>query len=433
LSPTPPSDSLLYVEPISALLFIVATHGVNLLVTTLSGSSEGGALSAELFKALRESESRIDARLGKIENLLDKLLEQRYSVALSIGVQRFLDAADAVQATDRASDLEHARTAFMEASAAAQSCLEKAIAERYLLLNAVAQRRLDLAPVYLTAMESTATAAAFEAMTLTELKRESYEQLLRERRWPSGSDPVPQEEARDAALESLAMCGRLLAEGAALAPELDLPPRATPSTIDLGDSGRLSRRPDPVPMKAAARISSRFARPERIDAAGFVRSGNGTKPYWTFHINPGEVLRLGSMTLEVLTARDDDVDAGQPPAVAQLGLTVPLPKPIVMHWVHPEYLKPPSIGELSPSVPAIGKVVSQRPPPRPKLPSALIGWSSADPPTGIEVDMHTLKAELPVRPVASNWSNRSLDISTRAIRLNPSYIANHFIVVTTTH
>jgi WD40 repeat protein len=388
-------------EPISALLFLVGAYGVSAVVRTLSGSSDLGALSAELFKALRESESHIDARLSKIEGLLDKLLEQRYSVALSVGVQRFLDASEAVQTSDRSSDLKHARGAFIEATAAAQSCLQKAVAERYLLLTALAQGRSDLAPAYLTAMESTTTAAAFEAMALTEWNSSSYELMLQGKVKESDPGGRPQDEVRAAALESLELCGRLLAEGSALAPELGLPPRVAPPTaIDLsGPQPEWVR--DRLPLRAVARVYAQFERPHRDDPVDQFRFIG--EPYWTFEIRPDQVLRLGSLAVEVLPTEGFEGEAGSANLVARLTLDAPVQNPIVMHWVYGSY--------------------------SPGRHPMFLGWQR--PFAGIEVPANMLKAELPVRPLGQQWGiRRHLDPSTIALSVNPVYSSRPFVIVT---
>ena len=62
-------------EPITAVLKIVGAYGVMSLVKALGGNDQLAQMSRELFQALDESESRIDARLSGIESLLDQILE----------------------------------------------------------------------------------------------------------------------------------------------------------------------------------------------------------------------------------------------------------------------------------------------------------------------------------------------------------------------
>src|SRR4051812_15740844 len=106
-------------EPISALLVIAGTRGAVALVKTLTGVDELGELTGELVRALTASESRIDERLDRIESGLDELLEQSYGVAVRRGVRYLLDATGSSGAV-RVNDLDRARDAFVEATAAAR-------------------------------------------------------------------------------------------------------------------------------------------------------------------------------------------------------------------------------------------------------------------------------------------------------------------------
>src|SRR3954454_13065749 len=107
------------VEPISALLILAGSHGAVALVKSLTGVDELGQLSGELVRALAASESRIDERLDRIESGLDELLEQSYAVAVRRGVRYLLDATGS-NGTVRQQDLDRARDAFVEATAAAR-------------------------------------------------------------------------------------------------------------------------------------------------------------------------------------------------------------------------------------------------------------------------------------------------------------------------
>jgi hypothetical protein len=221
-------------EPISALLVLAGAHGAKALVQALSGSADLGELSSDLFKALAESESRIDARLSNIENVLDVLLEQRYQVALASGVRFLLDGMTGpTNSTVRFADLDRARQSFVEATSAAQSSLQRAIAERYLLLCLTSQGRMDLAPASLSRLESAAMIAAFDTC-LGEIEILPAAVDLRRRhgkapKW--GSSDYPGAEVREiesAVEDAMGMCGRMLAEASVLAPVFGLPPRRSP-------------------------------------------------------------------------------------------------------------------------------------------------------------------------------------------------------------
>jgi hypothetical protein len=71
--------------------------------------------------------------------------------------------------------------------------------------------RKDLAKRSLIRMEKAATAAAFEAMSLTEWSKDFYNKLLLgEEGLFVADDPISSSEGREAALETVGMCGRLL-------------------------------------------------------------------------------------------------------------------------------------------------------------------------------------------------------------------------------
>ena len=111
-------------EPISALLVIAARHGAVALVKSLTGVDELADLSGELVQALAASESHIDERLDRIESSLDELPEQSYGTALRRGVRYLLDATSS-RGDVRRQDLARARDAFVEATSAARSPLQR--------------------------------------------------------------------------------------------------------------------------------------------------------------------------------------------------------------------------------------------------------------------------------------------------------------------
>ena len=226
-------------EPISALLALAAAHGAGALVQAISGNRDVGALSTDLFKALAESESRIDARLSNIEDLLDELLEQRYQIALSSGVRFLLDAmAEIPPSASRSADLDRARDSFVEAASAAHSSLQQAIAERYLLLCVIGKDRADLVPASLSRVESVAIAAALDAVAQRLRPTPAAKALLRRRgTYPSRfrsrdrafTLTLAQSEIKSAAQQTINICARLLAETSVLAPTFHMRKRVPPN------------------------------------------------------------------------------------------------------------------------------------------------------------------------------------------------------------
>ena len=275
-------------EPLTALLGLVAAHGASIIVKSLSGNEALGSLSGELVKKLAETESRIEEQLAGIESTLDELLEQRYAVALGSGVRFMLDAIPATGAT-RAHDLDRARAAFVEASAAARSTLQQAVAERYLLLCALALGRAELVPTILGKVESLALAAALEAMVLTERSRDAAAALLRKdgvapRRFGGGDQRIEaQKRVKAAALETVDLSARMIAEAAVLGPLFGLPAGLAPPT---------ERTVDPTLLDVQVAMVR--------DALTTTINGDTVRDaYWSFVLPAGHPARIGPLTLEV--------------------------------------------------------------------------------------------------------------------------------------
>jgi hypothetical protein len=297
------------VEPISALLILAGSHGAVALVKSLTGVDELADLSGELVRALTATESRIDERLVAIESRLDELLDQAYGVALRRGVRYLLDAGSGNAAT-RSADLDRAREAFVEATAAARSPLQQAVAERYLLLVLLGLRRTDAVPASLYRVEEYATAAVFDAVRTSEVNREAATALLRREgeapgRFGGGTERLraAQLEVKRAAVESVGMGGRLLAEMAMLRPTLGLPPVAAPPT-------------DPIVDETLMTLEVKQTRTGvTVESSGT----STTRPYWRFEAGPDAPLRVGALTVTV--SPEPVPTAGLPPIVrAALGV-----------------------------------------------------------------------------------------------------------------
>ena len=275
-------------EPISALLVIAGSHGAAALVRSLTGVDELGQLSSELVRALTASESRIDERLERIESGLDELLDQSYSVAARRGVRYLLDATGSRGAT-REHDLDRARDAFVEATAAARGPLQQAVAERYLLLVLLGLGRGDATPASLVRVEEHATASAFDALRTSEISGDATTALLRRETRrpgrPGGDERLrwARQEVKRAALDSISMSARLLAEMALMRPALGLPPVTSPPL-------------DPIVDETVMTVTVTQTR-----NGSTVRTEGATMgvPYWRFDAAPGRPLRLGSATVTV--------------------------------------------------------------------------------------------------------------------------------------
>ena len=74
---------------------------------------------------------------------------------------------------------DRARDAFVEATAAARSPLQRAVAERYLLLTLLGLGRQDAVPTSVSRVEEYATANAFDALRTSEQSQDAVTALLR--------------------------------------------------------------------------------------------------------------------------------------------------------------------------------------------------------------------------------------------------------------
>ena len=277
------------VEPISALLVIAGSHGAVALVKSLTGVDELGQLSGELVQALTASESRIDERLDRIESGLDELLEQSYGVAVRRGVRYLLDATGS-DGTVRERDLDRARDAFVEATAAARSPLQQGVAERYLLLTLLGLGRQDAVPASVARVEEYTTASAFDALHTSEHSQEAVDGPCYAGRAVAGSGGVsgcvgPDYDVKRAALDSIGMSARLLAEMALVRPAAGVAGRDGAADRAAGGRDRDGGEP-----------SRRAAAPSTVESEGKERTG---VPYWAFEASPEHPLRLGALTVTV--------------------------------------------------------------------------------------------------------------------------------------
>ena len=157
------------VEPLTAVVLLAGRYGVQQLVGALTGRADLGGLAAEMFGALSASEDRlsnrlsvIEQRLGGIEERLDQILDQRFTSAIGAGLRCLVDAGGNSDASRRQDDLLQARDQFRRASGAATSSLQRATAERYLMLCGLALDRPDVARTAWAQLNGAATAAALE-------------------------------------------------------------------------------------------------------------------------------------------------------------------------------------------------------------------------------------------------------------------------------
>ncbi|GAB3148528.1 hypothetical protein GCM10027258_43700 [Amycolatopsis stemonae] len=151
-------------EPLTAITMIAAKYGVSGVIGALTGNQELGSVSAELVGALAASEDRLGEKLSAIEGRLDEVLEQRYSAAIGAGLRTLLDAGTTRDPRVRADELVRARDLFRDAGASARTPLQVAVAERYLVLCAVALGRRETARVAWGLLNKSAFEALIGAM-----------------------------------------------------------------------------------------------------------------------------------------------------------------------------------------------------------------------------------------------------------------------------
>jgi hypothetical protein len=160
------------------------------MVGALTGRPELGGLAGELFGAITESESRVserlvevEKRLGGVERRLTALEAGPFQMALNAGMRSLMDAAADTDPAHRADEFRAARQRFLEASAAASvadSLLQTAVAERFLLLCAVALEQPERARVAWDRINEKVTVAALELDTAFRSAVTTAERHLRE-------------------------------------------------------------------------------------------------------------------------------------------------------------------------------------------------------------------------------------------------------------
>ena len=151
-------------EPLTAITLLAAQYGIRQVVAALTGNQEASALAGEIFRQLSASEDRLSSHLNHIEEQLDQVLEQPYETAIGAGARGLLDVVATEDSKARRKDLMQARERFRDATAAARSSLQRAVAERYLLLCAVALGRPDVAKTALGQLNREATMAALDVV-----------------------------------------------------------------------------------------------------------------------------------------------------------------------------------------------------------------------------------------------------------------------------
>ena len=149
-------------RPLTGIIRLVAQFGIQPIVLALTGNPQWSALAGQIVGELSASEERLIGHLTRIEAQLEQVLAQPYETAIRAGQRTLLDVIPDIDSKERRKDLKRARDRFEYASGAARSPLQVAIAERYLLLCAIALKRWDKAERALGQLNHAATTAALE-------------------------------------------------------------------------------------------------------------------------------------------------------------------------------------------------------------------------------------------------------------------------------
>jgi hypothetical protein len=292
------------VEPLTAISVIAAKYGVSAVIGALTGNEGLGGLGSELMGALMESEDRIAEQLDGISRKLDRILVQRYATALGAGQRMLLDASTAADPQIRVAEMSRARDLFLEASAAALSPLQLAVAERYVALCYIALGRREAAATALKSMDRAAAEAMLDAAA--EAGPPAYERARKQLGWSgrvgsrSRRDDLLEDQADDiilAALREAELAEELFRESRTLAQGLGLPLAPLPHKEELppepafDDDG-----PDPL-RKTKVQLVLRPAAP------GPVQYGAITVTWRKVLIQPTEPSSSGKSSASMSEAR----------------------------------------------------------------------------------------------------------------------------------
>ncbi|MDF2561546.1 MAG: hypothetical protein K0R99_2992 [Microbacterium sp.] len=131
-------------DPVTGAMLVVAQFGVRQVGKTFLGDDAGALLASILGVLTQTDESQ--ARLIAVEQKLDTLIEQRFTVGVDVGARLLRQSLlpNRSQA-GRESDLGKAEAALLEAAQAARTRLQVAVAERLLILTRIAAGEAALA------------------------------------------------------------------------------------------------------------------------------------------------------------------------------------------------------------------------------------------------------------------------------------------------
>ena len=231
-------------DPFSGIAILGAKYGVKKIGRAILG--EGAEVElAEGLVGLMAAAEQSQARLAEIEKRLDVLVEQRYRVAVGMGLRYLRQAMLADRSPQhRRDDLTRAETHLVEASEASVTPLQRALCERMLVIVRFARRDRSAAVDSQTRFDLALGEAAHQTSTL--LRPIAVLRNARYYRWVTGTEPTTGQAVKEVldrargverarntlwknAHAELTAVGNLFADAAMFATMLDLPsPTRTP-------------------------------------------------------------------------------------------------------------------------------------------------------------------------------------------------------------
>jgi hypothetical protein len=236
----------------SGILTLAAKYGGKVVVLTLTGNEGAASATSEIVAALLEGESRLEQQLDSIQVQLEEVLDQRFLVELEAGT-RFL--RDSLRSLPRPpiNDLQLAQEHLTLAVSAGRSELQRARAQRLLVLTYLLMGRIDLVGDAIPELESDALMAGLTAIHDTGSDRTTLALMRRDGLSATGRGSAERKRAAarraiDLAFEQRSLCRVLLAEAAVLANELGMPERFVDRAVMLDDPSSLAHRGWLVPV-----------------------------------------------------------------------------------------------------------------------------------------------------------------------------------------
>lgn len=163
---------------VAVIAGVAAKYGAQALIKALGGSEVQSSAGGELAAALLRSEAQVAAQLNQLEGMLDEVLEQRFTVEMASGSRLLTDALSGA-ANRRLQQVELARSHFIQAASAARSSLQRAHAERQLLVAALVLGDIDGVTRAIPRVEHAAMCGVLESHIIPYSSNDAVLRLMR--------------------------------------------------------------------------------------------------------------------------------------------------------------------------------------------------------------------------------------------------------------